>query len=419
MRSGILRTGVLATVLLVGCGQHKPPPAPQPPPVTVAKPVTKEIMEYAVYTGRMAAVEYVDIRPRVSGYITNITFKEGDIVNQGDLLFVIDRRPYEAELEQAKGQLRLAEAQRQLAEANFARADRLFRTNVSSKEEFDTNLAQKSQAEAQVISAQATVNAAQLNLDFTEITAPVTGRISREQITIGNLVQTDQTLLTNIVSVDPIYAYADVDERTVLNYQQLVREGKVKSAREDETPVAVAVANEKDFPHKGVIDFVDNKIDRATGTLQIRGRFPNPGGSLLPGMFVRVQIPTSPAFNAVLVADQAISSDQGLKFVYVMTPDKKAKLTRVSLGPLVEGLRVVHTGLKPDDEVIVNGLVKVRPDSPVTPEQGDMRKFGSDQLNVDVVTGSPPSASNIKTGQGGAETTAQAGAKTSSRPGAE
>jgi RND family efflux transporter MFP subunit len=419
MRSGILRTGVLAAVLLIGCGQQKPPPAPQPPPVTVAKPVTKEITEYSVYTGRMAAVEYVDIRPRVSGYITNITFKEGDIVNQGDLLFVIDSRPYEAELEQAKGQLRLAEAQRQLAEANFARADRLFRTYVSSKEEFDTSLAQKSQAEAQVISAQATVNAAQLNLDFTEITAPVTGRISREQVTIGNLVQTDQTLLTNIVSVDPIYAYADVDERTVLNYQQLVREGKVKSARESEVPVAIALANEKDFPHKGVIDFVDNQINRATGTLQIRGRLPNPGGGLLPGMFVRVQIPTSPAFNAVLVADQAISSDQGLKFVYVMTPDKIAKLTRVSLGPLVDGLRVVHTGVKPEDEVIVNGLVKVRPDSPVTPEQGDMRKFGSDQLNVDVVTGSPPSASNNKTGQGGAETTAQAGAKASSRQGAE
>src|SRR5215471_8064041 len=208
---------------LFACSRQPPQPAPPPPPVTIAKPIQKEVVEWDEFTGRTDAVESVDIRPRVSGYLDNITFRAGDMVSQGDLLFVIDPRPYQAIYDQSTAGLRQADANRQLNNANFQRESRLRSTNVTSKEEYDTSLAQKNQADAAYVASQAQVNSAQLNLDFTQIKAPISGRISREQVTIGNLVQADSTLLTNITSVDPIYSYFNVDERSVLNYQQMVR----------------------------------------------------------------------------------------------------------------------------------------------------------------------------------------------------
>lgn len=372
----------LGLVAVTGCKKQAPPPAPPPPTVTVAKPVARKIVEHSEYTGRLAAIENVEVRPRVSGYIDKIAFKDGAMVKKGDLLFVIDPRPYQATLDQAAGQLKQAQAQKELSDRNFTRAQTLQATKVSSKEEFDTAATARNQGEAQVASAQAAVDAAKLNLDFTQIKSPIDGRVSREQVTVGNLVSSDSTVLTNIVSVDPIYAYADVDERTVIAYQKMINEGTVKDARDTTIQVAIALAGESGFPHKGGIDFVDNQINAATGTLSIRGQFANKDDSLLGGMFIRMQIPTSPEKDGLLITDRAVGSDQGQKFVYVLLADNKVDRRPVTLGPVIDGLRVVVQGLKPDDQVIINGVMKVRPGSQVKPEQGKMEQFASDELQV-------------------------------------
>jgi RND family efflux transporter MFP subunit len=379
VRRGILALSGLA---LAGCHQDAPPPAPPPPPVTIAKPVKKEIVEWDEYTGRTDAVESVDIRPRVSGYVDNITFKSGDLVHQGDLLFVIDPRPYQAALDQANGQLREAEAQQQLAEANFARASKLHSTNVISKEEYDTNAAQKSQADAQRVAAEAAVNLARLNLDFTQIKAPINGRISREQVTAGNLVQNDTTLLTTIVSIDPIYAYFNVDEKSVWKYKEQIKLGQRPNARDGGTPVFLQVGAENDFSHVGTVDFINNAFNSSTGTLVFRGEFPNADGWLLPGAFVRIRVAGTPKFEGILVTDRAIGTDQGQKFVLLLDENNVVQTRPVQLGPVVDGLRVVRSGLKGDENVIINGLVNSRPGSKVTPKEGDMSQFLSNQLNL-------------------------------------
>ena len=370
-----------------GCKKKEEAPPPPPPNVTVAKPVARKIVEHSEYTGRLAAIENVDVRPRVSGYINEIDFKDGALVKKGDLLFVIDPRPYQAALGQAQGQFKQAQAAQDLANRNFARAEDLQATKVTSKSEFDASATSKSQGEAQTATAQAAVDAAKLNLDFTRITAPIDGRVSREQVTVGNLVATDTTVLTNIVSVDPIYAYADVDERTVIAYQKMIQEGKVKDARESTIQVGVQLAGEKGFPHRGDIDFVDNQINAATGTLSIRGKFPNPDGNLLAGMFIRMQIPTSGETDGLLVTDRAVGSDQGQKFVLLVGADGKVEQRNVTLGQTVDGLRVVTNGLKPDDQVIVNGIMKARPGGQVKPENGKMEDFASDQMAQNATVG--------------------------------
>jgi RND family efflux transporter MFP subunit len=364
------------------CHQGVPPPIPPPPSVTIAKPVQKEIVEWNEYTGRTDAVESVEIRPRVSGYIDSITFKAGDLVSKGDLLFVIDPRPYQAALDQAIGQLRQAEAQQQLAEANFARASKLRKTNVISREEYDTNAAQKIQADAQGVAAKAAVNSAQLNLDFTQVKSPINGRISRERVTIGNLVQSDSTLLTTVVSIDPIYAYFNVDERTVWKYVEQIKRGLLPDARSAQTPLFLQLESEKGFSHEGVINFIDNTFNSSTGTLQVRGRFLNSDGFLIPGAFVRIRVPATPTYQAILVTDRAIGTDQAQKFVLVLDENNVVQLRPVQLGPNVDGLRVVRNGLKGDESVIINGIVNARPGSKVSPQDGVMNQFVSNQLTM-------------------------------------
>jgi membrane fusion protein, multidrug efflux system len=399
---------------LSSCNQQPPPPASPPPPVTIAKPVLKDIVEWDEYTGRTDAVENVNITPRVSGYIDNITFRAGDLVNKGDLLFVIDPRPYQATLDQASAQQRQAEANQQLQEANFARQDKLRQTGVIAKEDFDTALSNKNQAAAQVLAARAAVESAKLNLTFTQVTSPIIGRISREQVTVGNLVQADSTLLTNIVSFDPIYAYFNVDERSVLKYQQQIRLGKLADARYAEVPVYLQLQNEKGFPHQGVIDFINNQFNVSTGTLQVRGLFPNANGFLYPGAFVRIRVAGSPRHQALLVTDRAVGTDQGTKFVLVVGAQNVVALRPVELGPEVDGLRVVRNGLKGDEQVIINGIVNARPGSKVSPEPGDMNQFVSNQLELQTTTkiepvgdgkektggNQPPQAQSQASGQG-------------------
>ena len=370
------------SLALISCNKQAPPPESQPPPVTIAKPVQKEIIEWDYYTGRTAAVENVNITPRVSGYIDNVSFRAGDRVNKGDLLFVIDPRPYQAALDQAKAQLRQAEANQQLQEANFARQDKLRQTGVIAKEDFDTALSNKNQAAARVLAGAASVESAQLNLTFTRVISPIRGLIARELVTVGNLVQTDTTLLTNIVSVDPIYAYFNVDERSVLRYQQQVRLGKLPNARHEAVSVYLQLANENGFPHQGSIDFINNQFNTSTGTLEVRGLFSNANGVLIPGAFVRIRVAGSPLTQALLVSDRAVGTDQGQKYVLVVDKDNVVVVKPVVLGPEAEGLRVVRTGLTADDQVIINGIVNARPGSKVSPQQGDMNQFATNQLQL-------------------------------------
>jgi len=391
--------------------------------VTIAKPVQKDIVEWDEYTGRTDAVESVNITPRVSGYIDNITFKAGDLVNKGDLLFVIDPRPYQATLDQVSAQLRQAEANQQLQEANFARQDRLRQTGVIAKEDFDTALSNKNQAAAQVLAGHAAVESAKLNLTFTQVTSPIIGRIGREQVTVGNLVQADSTLLTNIVSVDPIYAYFNVDERSILKYQQQVRQGKLADARSEEVPVYLQLQNEKGFPHQGVIDFINNQFNASTGTLQVRGLFPNANGFLIPGAFVRIRVAGSPRHQALLITDRAVGTDQGTKYVLVVGAENVVTVRPVELGPEVDGLRVVRNGLKGDEQVIINGIVNARPGSKVSPQPGDMTQFVSNQLQLQTAMKTEPvgegkeKAGGHQASQAQGEAPAQGGRQNQQKPG--
>ncbi len=384
---------VALTLWLAGCNNQQPAthglPAPE---VTVSKPEQKRVVNWNEFTGRTAAVKLVNVTPRVSGYIVDIPFKEGDIVHKGDLLFQIDPRPYQDAYDQAVGQLQQAQANQQLQDATFARQQRLRETGVIAKEDYDTALSNKNQAAAQVVSAQAARNSAQLNLEFTHVTSPIDGRVSRQLVNIGNLVKADSTQLTTIASIDPIYAYFSVDELAALSYQRLVGEGKLAGSQDGKTPVYLQLQDETGFPHEGTIDFSDNAFDSSTGTLLIRGSFPNRDGFLTPGNFVRVRVASSPKYDALLVADRAIGSDQDQSFVYVVDSTNIARLRHITTGQLAEGLRVVKSGLQPDDVVIINGIIKVRPDSSVKPQPGAMAQFSSNDISMPL-TSSQSSAS--------------------------
>ncbi len=388
---------VALSLWLAGCNNQQPAtyglPAPE---VTVSKPEQKEVVNWNEFTGRTAAVKLVTVTPRVSGYIVDIPFKEGDIVHKGDLLFQIDPRPYQDAYDQAVGQLQQAQANQQLQDATFERQQRLRETGVIAKEDYDTALSNKNQAAAQVVSAQAARNSAQLNLEFTHVTSPIDGRVSHQLVNIGNLVQADSTRLTTIVSIDPIYAYFSVDELAALSYQRLIREGKVASSQDGKVPVYLQLQDETGFPHEGTIDFSDNSFDSSTGTLLIRGSFPNSDGFLTPGNFVRVRVASSPKYDALLVADRAIGSDQDQSFVYVVDSKNVARLRHIKTGQLAEGLRVVKSGLQPDDVVIINGIIKVRPDSPVKPQPGTMEQFSANDISMPLIS-SQSSASHAGT----------------------
>ena len=383
--NAVLKAGLvaLAGLGIFGCEQKQATQAPPPPTVTVAKPVKKEIVEWLYFTAQTQAVDTVTITPRVTGYIDNITFKEGDIVDFGDLLFVIDPRPYQAALDQAKGQLEQAVAQQKLDDANLERANDLLAKRVIAKQDFDTTAAQKYVADATVVANQAAVESAQLNLDFTQIRSPIHGKIGVQLVNRGNLVQANATQLTTIVTIDPIYTYFYVDERSVLRYQEAVKAGKMPSATQATLPVWLQLENEQGYPHVGVIDFINNSFDPSTGTLQLRGRFPNLDGYLLPGAFGSVRVAGSPKYEAVLVADRAIGSDQDQKYVVVVQPDGLTKYQKVQLGPIVDGLRVIQGGLQGDETVVVEGIGKVRPNSKVSAEQTDMNKFATEQLAME------------------------------------
>jgi multidrug efflux system membrane fusion protein len=362
-----LTAGLLVVLVMAGCSsQAEPNAAPPPPEVSVAQVLNKSVSEWDEFTGRVSAVETVDLRPRVSGYVERVAFQEGQEVHKGDLLFVIDQRRYQAQLAQAQAELERAHAESRLAKAQDVRAQTLVEAKAISREEFETRRAATTQGDAAVRAAEAAVANAQLDLQFTQVRAPIDGRAGRALVTIGNLAQADATLLTTVVSQDPVYVYFESDEQSFLRYQELARKGE---RAESKNPVRVGLANEQGYPHEGTVDFVDNQVDSKTGTIHARAVLRNPDRVFTPGLFARVQLEGSSQFKALLIDDKAVLTDQDRKYVYVLGPKNAATRKDVVLGRMVDGLRVVSSGLAPTDKVIVHGVQKVFfPGMPVSPK---------------------------------------------------
>jgi RND family efflux transporter MFP subunit len=360
---------------LTGCARAPSAAPATPVSVIVSPPVEREVTEYADYTARTAAVDSVEVRAHVWGYLKKVNFKEGTVVKKGDVLFELDARPYEALLNQAKAKVVQDEAQLKFDEAEYRRNLRLVNTGAVSQSDLEKTAAARGVDAANIAADKAVVASKELDLEYTKVTAPVSGRASRYIVTVGNLIQSgDQgggTLLTTIVSVAPIYAYLDADEGTVLRVRQMIREGKAKSARDVDLPVSLALANEKGFPHKGVLNFVDNQVNPKTGTLRLRAVFPNKDESLAPGYFARVRVPIGFPHRALLVSERALDTDQGQKILYIVDDENKVMSRPVRLGILQDGLREITDGLKSGERIIVSGIQQVRPGITVQPKAAE------------------------------------------------
>jgi len=358
-----------------GCGQSAPQQAgPPPPAVTVAKPTRQMVTDYDEYVGRFLAVDMVEIRARVSGYLEKVHFKDGQIVKQGDPLFTIDRRPFEATAAQARANLAQARANLAFATSDLARAAQLVRDRTITEQTFDQRTQAKNVAEASVAAQEAAVRQAELDLQFTELKAPITGRIGDRRVSEGNLVTGgtggSTTLLATIVSTDPIRLEFTFDESSFLRYERLGIEVKDPTGNASGMEVGIKLIDEQDFAHKGRMDFVDNVIERASGTIRGRAQVANPNGLFTPGMFARVRVPGSVPYEALVVPDVAIASEQVRKYVMVVDAENMARPKYVTLGQLVgKDLRVIKEGLSPDDRVVVNGLARIRPNIKVTPQE--------------------------------------------------
>jgi RND family efflux transporter MFP subunit len=377
-RFGAARAGifaVLASLSLSACGEsQQKQAAPPPPAVTVAAPIKREIVDHDEYVGRFVAVNSVETRARVSGYLDKIHFTDGQVVKEGDLLFTIDKRPFQTALDQAKANLQRARADLAFAETDLERAQQLVRDKTITQQVYDQRTQVKRVAEASVLAQEAAVRSAELDLEFTELRAPVTGRIGDRRVSVGNLVaggtSGTPTLLATIVSTDPIWFEFTFDESSYLRYERMAANsnGDDIAARGGATQVRLKLIDESDFVHVGRMDFIDNVIDKASGTIRGRAVFANRANIFTPGMFARVQVPGSPRYEALLIPDSAIGSEQARKFVYVVRPDNSVAQKYVVLGPLSEGDRVIRSGIEADDRVIVSGLQRVRPGVKVTPQ---------------------------------------------------
>jgi RND family efflux transporter MFP subunit len=351
--------GVLAAVLAAGC-HDQAPEKKKKVEVIVTTPITDEVTDYQDFTGRLSALKSVDIRARVSGYVKQAPFKEGDVVHQGDLLFEIDETVYAAALEKAEADVALFEAQKRLLDAQYARNRQLVGQGAVSRDDFETTMAQRDQAVANIASSKAMVKTARQNLDWTRVTAPHTGRVSRRLVDPGNLVNADNTILTTLVTEDPMYVYFDVDERTFEDLVGSASPGMHSWLMGLQFPLLMRLANENEFTHAGTVNFIDNQVNPTTGTIRMRGVFPNPQGALKPGMFARVRLPLGSPYRALLVPGEALQSDQGRKYVYVVDADNKVAYRKVTPGQAIGSLRVVKDGLAEGDRVIVSGMQRVR-----------------------------------------------------------
>ncbi|MFK8331513.1 multidrug efflux RND transporter periplasmic adaptor subunit MexE [Pseudomonas sp. BJa5] len=360
---------LLAVLVMSACGRT--PEAVQAPAaakVSVAKVLEQPINEWDEFTGRLEAPETVEVRPRVSGQIDQVAFTEGAQVKKGDVLFQIDPRPFQAEVRRLEAQLQQARATAIRSENEASRGERLRSSNAISAELAESRSSAAAEARAGVAAIQAQLDLARLNLSFTRVTAPISGRVSRAQFTAGNIVTADVTPLTSVVSTDKVYAYFDADERVYLKYTQLARDGQ----RGQSTPVYLGLSNEQGNPHLGQMNFVDNQVNPKTGTIRGRAVFDNADGQFTPGLYARLKLVGSATYSAVLINDEAVGTDLGKKFVLVMDKDNKAAYRAVELGPKLEGLRIVRSGLSKDDRIVVKGLQRVRPGSPVDPQETPM-----------------------------------------------
>src|SRR3984885_9259894 len=366
---------VCSALIVASCGKSGGPQAPPPPQVTVAPVLEKRVKDWDEFTGRLQAIETFEIRPRVSGYIDKVAFAEGSLVKSGALLFVIDPRPYQAEYDRAAADVKRFKTALELGQIELVRVQRLKDSGAVSQEELDERKSTVAQAEANVAGAKASLESAGLNLGWTRVTSPVTGRVSRAEVTRGNLVTggiNGGTLLSSVVSMDPIYIYFDGDEQTYLKYTQMARTGERPSSRNAPNPVQVGLANEEGFPHAGTMDFVDNQLNPQTGTIRARAVFENKDGRFTPGLFARVQLVGSDEYNAILIDDRAVNTDQSQKYVLLLGPDNKIEYRKIKLGRVIDGLRIVREGLKPGDVIVVNGAQRVHPGLIVAPQRVTM-----------------------------------------------
>jgi RND family efflux transporter MFP subunit len=376
-----------AASLVAGCGKGVAPasaaagpPAgpggpgggpPPPPEVIVETPAVGQITDYEDFTGRTVANKTIEIRARVTGYIDKVNFhaNEGRDVEMGSVLFEIDPRPYEAEVARANANLQQAATRLKRVELDYERARKTVATRTITQEQFDQVAGDRAEAKAQVEIMKANLDLAQLNLNYTKVKAPISGRVSRTQLDQGNLVRADDTVLATIVAMDPMYGYFELDERTLLRLRRAVdQEGTISTRNEKSVPVKMALADEEGYPHDGVVNYFDNQLDPSTGTLQARGVFDNPDRMLSPGMFVRVRLPIGQPYQALLLSEQALGTDQGQKFVYVIDDQNKAQYRRVQVGKLERGQRVILGGIAEGDRVVVSGLQRVRPGVQVNPK---------------------------------------------------
>ena len=398
----VVMLAVATCLILSGCSKQSAPAVKTAPTVVVvSSPVARKVTDYAVFTGRTEAVKSVEIRARVDGYLIQMPFKEGADVKKGGLLFQIDPRPYQAAYDQAAAQVALCKARVTQANADFSRTVELGKTpGAISKQDVDRFAALKGEAAAQLAAAEATAASAQLNLEFTNVVSPIDGMVSRYYVTEGNLVQSGQmgggTLLTKVVSVDPMYVVFYVDEQTLLYARRLIREGKAKSARDSEIPIQLGLSDSDAFPYHGLINFVDNQIDTKTGTLLVRGVFPNKDKFLSPGLMARVRVPIGEPHDALLVTERAIDTDQGQKILYVVNAKNEVVSRPIRMGALHSGLRVIESDITPGDRVIVNGLQRVRPGVVVDPKMAEMPVDASD-ASLAEMPGKPATTPTVST----------------------
>ena len=392
LRSAALRGAPLVAglIALAGCQSRASEGSPGglgPPPVSVAAAVERQVQEFDEFTGRLEAPESVDVRPRVMGYIKAVHFRDGQEVKKGDLLFTIDPDPYVAELAKARAQLASAQTQVELARDDEARGRKLIDVKAISQQEYDQLTSGTRNAAANVQAAEAAVESAELNVGYTQISAPIAGRVSRANptATVGNLVNIGDPVLTSIVSLDKVYAYFDVDEDAYLKYVRLFKEGAGPGSRTNANQVRMGLADEDGYPHRGTMDFVDNKLNLQTGAIRVRGVFDNSDRRYTPGLFARIRLVGSATYTAVLTPEQAIGTDQSKKFILVVGQNKTAQFREVKLGALIDGMRVIKSGLFPGDLVVVDGVQRVRPGQAVTPE-----KVAVDDRGMPVTKPAPP-----------------------------
>jgi len=373
---GTFVLGSIAAMVLSACGSPEAashaeaPPAPQ---VSVAQVVNERITEWDEFTGRLQAPQTVNVVPRVSGYIEQIHFSEGALVNKGDLLVQIDPQPFAAEVARLKAELQSAQSASALAENEYIRAEKLSAARAISAELLDTRLARKQQTAANVASVRAALQRAELDLSYTRITAPISGRVSYAQITAGNYVNAGQSQLTSLVSTEKMYAYFDVDEQSYLKYLRLSEDGKRADTRDaTANPVYMALADDSDYQHIGNVDFVDNSVNQQTGTIRIRASFANSDNNLLPGLFARIKLVGSESYQGILIDEKAIGTDLNNKFVLVVNAENQLEYRAVKLGEKINGLRIVREGLAATDKIVVNGLQRVMPNIQIEPKLVDM-----------------------------------------------